>query len=192
MLLGSIDSKQISKALFEFHKELKNISKDSENPFHKSKYASLSHILNEINDLLISRNLLIEQHPCGNGETIGLITKITHVESGEWIASEFHIAPLKKDAQAIGSCLTYMRRYALTAILKLNVDDDDANSASIITFQEVKNKLSRANDAASLQNAADLIAKCDKTDVQRQELAAIYKQKINFIREQNAKKEITE
>jgi len=52
-------------------------------------------------------------------------------KSGEWLGSHFTMKPVKNDPQGIGSCITYMRRYALAAILGLNIDeDDDGNSAS--------------------------------------------------------------
>jgi hypothetical protein len=52
-------------------------------------------------------------------------------KSGEWLGSHFTMKPMKNDPQGIGSCITYMRRYALAAILGLNIDeDDDGNSAS--------------------------------------------------------------
>jgi hypothetical protein len=41
-------------------------------------------------------------------------------------------APVSKpDPQGIGSCLTYMRRYALAAVVGVYQDDDDANSSSM-------------------------------------------------------------
>jgi hypothetical protein len=52
-------------------------------------------------------------------------------KSGEWLGSHFTMKPVKNDPQGIGSCITYMRRYALAAILGLNIDeDDDGNQAS--------------------------------------------------------------
>jgi hypothetical protein len=40
--------------------------------------------------------------------------------------------PAKEDPQAYGSVITYQRRYALGAILGLNIDeDDDGNKASV-------------------------------------------------------------
>ena len=45
--------------------------------------------------------------------------------------------PVKNDPQAIGSAITYQRRYSIGSILNLNIDnDDDGNKASIKTEQE--------------------------------------------------------
>lgn len=60
---------------------------------------------------------------------IGLVTKLTHAESGQW-QSSFIVAPLpKNDPQGMGSALTYCRRYALTAMLGIVTEDDDAEGA---------------------------------------------------------------
>jgi len=47
-------------------------------------------------------------------------------ESGEWISSTSS-TPSKDatDPQKLGSAITYARRYALGAILSLNIDEDD-------------------------------------------------------------------
>lgn len=58
--------------------------------------------------------------------------RITHGdgEASEFISSYFPFAPTKNDAHAIGSWLTYARRYCLSALLCIVVDqDDDGNGA---------------------------------------------------------------
>ena len=47
----------------------------------------------------------------------------------------------KLDAQAVGSAITYARRYALSAIIGIAPEDDDGNSAAKARPEEkVKNK----------------------------------------------------
>ena len=119
--------KNISTALAVFHIKMDVIKKDAKNPFFKSTYASLSNILDAIKIPLAESDLSFSQHPMGEN---GLSTILMH-KSGEWIGSHFTMKPVKNDPQGIGSCITYMRRYALAAILGLNIDeDDDGNSAS--------------------------------------------------------------
>ena len=119
--------KQLSAALAVFHLKMDVIKKDAKNPFFKSTYASLSNILDAIKIPLAESDLSFSQHPMREN---GLSTILMH-KSGEWIGSHFMMKPVKNDPQGIGSCLTYMRRYALAAILGLNIDeDDDGNQAS--------------------------------------------------------------
>lgn len=119
--------KNISTALAVFHIKMDVIKKDAKNPFFKSTYASLSNILDAIKIPLAESDLSFSQHPMGEN---GMSTILMH-KSGEWLGSHFTMKPMKNDPQGIGSCITYMRRYALAAILGLNIDeDDDGNSAS--------------------------------------------------------------
>jgi hypothetical protein len=114
--------KNIATALLNFHKEIGKISKDSSNPFFKSKYASLSNILSAIKEPLNKSNLVIVQVPT---ESRGLRTVIMHTESGEMIEGTATMLIVKDDIQGQGSAITYMRRYALGSMLGLNIDDDD-------------------------------------------------------------------
>lgn len=120
--------KNLAAALILFHVKVENIKKDASNPFFKSKYASLSNILDAITDPLAEAGLTFSQHPT---DANGLCSLLIHAESGEYLMSEFDMKPVKDDPQGRGSCITYQRRYALSAILGLNIeDDDDANTAT--------------------------------------------------------------
>ena len=119
--------KQLATALCKFQGEVEKIKKTETNPFFKSKYASLSDILDVIRHPLADNGLSFVQFPSG---LYGLTTMLMH-ESGEWISESYTMEPTKKDPQGAGSVITYQRRYALGAILGLNIDvDDDGNEAS--------------------------------------------------------------
>ena len=125
----------ISTAMIEFHKQCPKIPKMCRNTFLKTKYADLSTILEIIQPILNDCELVIQQHPTAN---FGLTTIISH-SSGEWTSSEYPMSPLEAvvqkasgdqpaakaiTPQSIGTVITYQRRYALGAILCLNIDDD--------------------------------------------------------------------
>lgn len=119
--------KEIGKALGLFHTNVAKIPKTDSNPFFKSKYAALPSILDAIQVPLEESNLVFTQMPDGEF----LTTLLIHFESGEFIESSYKMNPVKTDPQSIGSAITYARRYALGAILGLNIDeDDDGNKAS--------------------------------------------------------------
>jgi hypothetical protein len=100
---------------------VENIKRDSKNPFFKSKYASLANVLDTIRVPLKEAGLAFSQLPTGDNE---LATLLMH-SSGEYLMSVVKMSPLKNEPQAIGSAITYMRRYSLASVLGLNIDDDD-------------------------------------------------------------------
>jgi hypothetical protein len=117
----------LAKALMVFHKEVGKVVKAETNPFFKSKYAALPQILEAINEPLQKSGLSFVQFPTGKNN---LTTQLMHI-SGEWMRGDYFMQPAKEDPQGYGSCITYQRRYALGAILGLNIDeDDDGNTAS--------------------------------------------------------------
>jgi hypothetical protein len=131
----------LAKGLKTFHALVGKITKDATNPFFNSKYADLPTILSAIKQPLQEAGLSFTQFPTGQ---YGLTTVLMHTESGEYMQCEFFMQPLKHDPQAAGSVISYMRRYALAAVLGLNLDeDDDANRAThgAATPQEAANKI---------------------------------------------------
>jgi hypothetical protein len=118
---------EIAKAIIQFHIKVETVKKDATNPFFKSKYASLSNILEAIQIPLEESGLSFSQFPTGEN---GLTTILMHT-SGEYLQSDYNMQPVKNDPQGKGSVITYQRRYALAAVLGLNIDeDDDANEAT--------------------------------------------------------------
>src|SRR5690606_30790153 len=99
---------ELTKALFKFHSLVGKIAKDAQNPFFKSNYATLSHILEEIQEPLQESGLIITQMPDGSA----LVTMLIHAESGEYIQSSYEMPVAKQnDPQAVGSAISYARRY---------------------------------------------------------------------------------
>jgi len=119
--------KNLAIALCKFQGTVETIVKTATNPFFKSKYANLADILDVIREPLQVNGLSFVQFPEGES---GLTTMLMH-ESGEHITATYIMKPVKNDPQGQGSAITYQRRYALGAILGLNIDDDDdGNGAS--------------------------------------------------------------
>lgn len=130
--------KHIGAALLKFQAEMGTVSKSDTNPFFKNKYASLPVILSAIKEPLQSAGLTFTQFPTGENE---MTTTLIHAESGEFMRGTFKMTPAKNDPQGQGSVITYQRRYALGAILGLNIDeDDDGQAASAPTAKETKGK----------------------------------------------------
>jgi hypothetical protein len=116
----------IAKALASFQSDMESVSKDAENPFFHSKYATLENIISTAKAHLKKHGLSFAQFPDGDG----LTTIIMHT-SGEFIQATCRMTPKDETPQSQGSAITYMRRYALSAALGIATDeDDDGNAAS--------------------------------------------------------------
>jgi hypothetical protein len=117
---------ELAKALNGFQADMGTVPKTSVNPFYKSKYADLESFITAAKPHLKTHGLSFSQFPTMEG----LITILMH-ESGEYISSEAKIVMKDQTAQGQGSAITYMRRYALSAVLGIATeDDDDGNHAS--------------------------------------------------------------
>ena len=143
----------LAKAMSLFHSNIGKIKKDSTNPHFKNRYASLSAILETIKAPLAAAGLTFCQLPDDNDT---LTTVLIHIETGQYIQSSYALNAQKRDPQGIGSAITYARRYALSAILALDVDDDDGQAATdpytltYATGQQVKELIAKAPNLKSL------------------------------------------
>lgn len=127
----SQDITELAKALLNVQRQLQPIPKDSENPFTKSWYASLKSVMAACRDALFDNGIWLCQYPVPVDEPacLGLVTKLTHAESGQW-QSSLAVVPLPRaDPQGMGSAMTYLRRYSLTAMLDMVSEDDDGEGA---------------------------------------------------------------
>lgn len=152
--------KQIIQALIKFQTIVPKIQFDKTNPHYKSKYSSLSGIIETINEALSKSDLTFTQtFEIREGQSI-LLTTLYH-SSGEFIRSEMKMIEIQ-DPQKYGSCITYFKRYSLMAILGLSSveEDDDANMAApAIHKEQVKPQSDRPASQAQIKAVATWAAK---------------------------------
>lgn len=193
--------KELALALSKVQGKLTFAKKESANPFFKSKYADLASVWESCRTLLSENGLAVMQFPSGYetrviiGEKtvaehlMSLTTIITHA-SGEWMSQDMTLPVTKADAQGAGSAITYMRRYALAAVVGVYQDDDDGNSASspkesltpkerpaTLTPEELDKINSLSKDTnTDIANIAKFYGKKDIKEVERLHFMAIVEQ----------------
>lgn len=149
---------ELSKALANFHKEVKQPFKDKSNPFFKSKYVPLENVAEAIDTISPKFGLTYTQSTItdDNGN-VGVATILVH-ESGEFIEHPPAMTkPEKNTPQGIGSALTYMRRYSLSAAFGITSDqDDDGNQASGHTNKPASKPVSKP-DSKNIKSLEDEI-----------------------------------
>jgi hypothetical protein len=127
--LQSEQTNDLVSALVKASAEIKTAKKDAENPFFKSKYSDLPSIVEACKSALLKNNLVVTQSTTLVNGVTALVTTLHHT-SGQWIRGYYPVTAVKADPQAMGSAITYARRYALSAIVGVvSEDDDDGESA---------------------------------------------------------------
>jgi len=124
---------KIYGALLKVQREIKNPENSAVNPFAKSKYAPLNEILNMVRPLLNKNGLILIQNTGANEEGAYVQTILAH-ESGEVLTFDrlcLRDERQSNPVQAMGSAISYGRRYQLTSILGIAGEEDtDGNAKS--------------------------------------------------------------
>jgi hypothetical protein len=128
ILMQSPDIGKLAEALAKAQSQMKGASKDSSNPFFKSKYADLSSVWNACREPLGYNGLAVIQTTDEKDGVIELITSLVH-SSGQFIRGRLPLKPVKNDPQGVGSAISYARRYGLSSIVGVIQEDDDGEHA---------------------------------------------------------------
>src|SRR5262245_5995717 len=129
MIETSTELGELAKALSLAQSEMLAASKDAQNPYFKSSYATLASVWDACRGPLTKHGLSVAQLPVNQNGTVGVVTTLLH-SSGQFLRSMLFMKPEKDTPQAIGSTLTYARRYALAAVVGVAPEDDDGNEGS--------------------------------------------------------------
>lgn len=122
-----MSNKTIYQAILQFQQNSGAVIMSAVNPRFKSKYASLTDIQKAIRKPLSDAGLVIV-HQLGENNT--MTSSLVHAETGQSISSTYNLIVQRNDMQALGSAITYAKRYAVAALLDIITDlDDDANKA---------------------------------------------------------------
>lgn len=122
----------ISEALAKAQGEMKPAVFDATNPHYRSKYATLASIMESCREALSKNNLAVVQGTSVIEDRVVVTTMLVH-SSGEFISDELSMNITKDSPHAVGSAITYARRYSLSSMVGIVFDqddqDDDAESA---------------------------------------------------------------
>uniref|UniRef100_A0A6M3IH64 Putative Erf family protein n=1 Tax=viral metagenome TaxID=1070528 RepID=A0A6M3IH64_9ZZZZ len=160
------DLNELAAALAKAQGEIMPAPKDADNPFFKSKYASLPAVREAVRKAFADNGLSVVQMPEVDNGQLRLRTLLLHCSGQSLDCGTLNADVDLANPQKIGSAITYFRRYALAAVSQTVADeDDDANAAS---QKHPAPKLS-AKDSAYVADALSEIKECDSLEA----LAAI-------------------
>lgn len=117
--------KELLKKLNELQKKVKPITKEADNPFFRSKYATLDAIQHHIKPHLTELGLVVTQGNIIEGGQPYVKTIVWDLETGQSIDSVFPVVVSKSSAQEYGSAVSYAKRYSLSGLLNLIIQDED-------------------------------------------------------------------
>lgn len=170
-----MEHNELFAALSAFQGEVRTIPFDSKNPHFNSKYASLAAIWESIRPILSKHGLSVVQifRQETSESPLWCVTRLAH-KSGQSIESYLPVRAKDQSSQAMGSGITYARRYGISAILGLVADeDDDANEA------QAKTPVSRANGPTDENAILDFRTKIEEA-VSAKELNEVAKEMISL------------
>ena len=151
---------KLFEALAKMQGALDNATKSSDNPYFKSKYADLAQCLSVSKKPMADNGLSISQHCTFDGQFVQCVTILGH-SSGQMMISTLMIPVAKKDAQGIGSSITYARRYALSSIIGLTQKDDDGDGAVGRTEKDAETKWEK-----TAKKSQEILRNADKLNEQ--------------------------
>lgn len=111
---------------------------DSDNPFHNAKYADLASVWAAIRKPLTDNGLAVIQTTEPYQDGITVVTTLLHTSGESFTARLSCEVPkskpdkngqIKPNIQGLGSTITYLRRYSLTAMVGVAPIDDDGEAA---------------------------------------------------------------
>jgi len=129
----TMEARTINTQLLEAQRNIGAAVKGSANPFFKSSYADLGTVMEVVKKPLNDAGLAVTQELSVKinqvtGVPFNILNTTIRSES-ESITSSVAV-PDMKDIQKLGGAITYLKRYALQALLFVPTEDDDGNSAA--------------------------------------------------------------
>ncbi len=122
--------KAIAPALLKAQMEIGAAKKEAENPFYHSTYADLGEVMRVCKKPCNDNGITILQ-PQDADENGNYVETVLLHESGEFISSRMKVAvKADHDPQALGSAISYAKRYSLQAMLFIPSEDDDGEKAT--------------------------------------------------------------
>jgi hypothetical protein len=152
----STDAPSLAAALAAVQRKLPDVRKAetahvrSDKGNYSYRYATLPDITKAVLPLLGENGLAWVTRPTLVDDRFVLVYELLHV-SGEKVSGEYPL-PTGGSPQALGSAITYARRYCLCAVTGVAADDDDDGAAA--TAQHNRGPEYDANDPAAIKRWA--------------------------------------
>lgn len=122
--------KGLANALLQAQRQMGKLIYDSNNPHFRSRYASLTAVLDTVRGPLSDAGLVLYQSASAGDGVVMVRSMLVHAETGESIEETLPLPVGQATPQAYGSAITYGRRYLAMAMCGIAPDDDDGEVGS--------------------------------------------------------------
>lgn len=174
---------ELAQALVAAQAEMPNPLRLNVNPFFSKEgaqamYADLADVIDTIEPSLTKNNIAILQ-PAENGtqpDSVSVTTMLLH-KSGQWASSSLQAYPADKKPQTLGSCITYLRRYGLLAMVcRAGAwEDDDGNQASAVNKKKEEDEEGEeSQELITEEQTQELEAKLAEADVDPKDFKRVF------------------
>lgn len=119
----------LAEALIGAQSEMPAVTPDGSNPHFNSKFVTLGKLIANVRPVLNRHGVAVVQMPGADEQGKPVLTTHLLHASGESMAATMPLLLAKNDPQALGSALTYAKRYALSAALGISDQEDDDGHA---------------------------------------------------------------
>lgn len=120
---------QLASALAKAQGAMPIADRNADNQDFGSRYADLASVWSACRAALSANELCVVQQVANTDKGV-LVTSTLFHSSGEWISNRLEVGVTRRDAQAIGSAITYGRRYSLAALVGVAAGEDDDGAAA--------------------------------------------------------------
>lgn len=136
-------------------------------------YTDLAAAMGAVRPILARHGLAATQPVMSDGQIVSVWTRIFHVSGFIWDSPAL-VMVQPPTAQALGSVVTYLRRYSLLAALGLATEDDDGQTAAV-TPPRHGGMVGAESESESTERVRRFVALCRRLDLSTpaQRLAAI-------------------
>lgn len=143
---------ELALALSLAQAQISSARKDSENPHLRIGYSSLDSVWNACRKPLSDNGLAVVQIPSNNENGRLMLETILIHSSGQWISTgELEVPQFSQkginELQAMGGAITYVRRYALGALVGVTTKEEDNDGNNDPHWSEISRNVKTISES---------------------------------------------
>ena len=163
---SSAETDKIDAALVKAQAKIRPAIKDAQNPHFKSSFASFASIFEACRGPMSEAGIAILQPASADGNTVTVTTRLAH--AGQFYEADLSVTLAQNSAQAVGSALSYLKRYGLAALAGVPTADEDDDAEAAVGRPGTTSRPDTGTNGSAKQNQAAIDSMKRKAGLLRQ------------------------